>query len=70
MAVEDGTDFRQSKVENLRVTAHGDEDVRGLDVAMDDPRGVGGIQCIGDFDGQRKKGFDFQRTTQDVGASE
>src|SRR5271166_2012589 len=33
---------------------------------MDDPCGVGGIQCIGDFDAQRKKGFDLQRTTQDV----
>ena len=27
--------FSQPKIENLRVSALGDEDVRGLDVAMD-----------------------------------
>ena len=53
----DGTDFRQSKVENLGVTARGNENVRGLDVAMDDSRGVGGIQRVGDFDARVEEAF-------------
>ena len=48
---EDGPHFRQSKVEDLCVTAPGDEDVRGFDVAMDYPCGVGRVQGVSDFDG-------------------
>ena len=39
------------------MTARGDEDVGGFDVAMDDPRAVRCIQCVGDFDGQAKEVF-------------
>ncbi len=39
----------------------GDEDIRRLDVAMHDARRVRGIQGIGDFNGQRQRGFQFQR---------
>ena len=34
------------------MAALGDEDVCGLDVAMDDAFAVGGIQRVGDFDGE------------------
>jgi hypothetical protein len=36
-------DLRQSKVENFCTIALGYEDVRRLDVAVDDPLGVGGV---------------------------
>jgi hypothetical protein len=39
-------DLRQSKVENFCTIALGYEDVRRLDVAVDDPLGVGGVKCI------------------------
>ena len=48
-----GGQFRQPKVENLRVPTLGDEDVRGFDVAVNDALGVGRIQCIRNLDGKR-----------------
>ena len=42
--------FRQPEVQNLRVPALGDEDIGGLDVAMDDALGVGRVQRVGDLD--------------------
>ena len=51
--------FRQAKIENLGVAALGDEYIRGLDVAVDDAFGVGGIERVGDFDGQREQPFPF-----------
>ena len=44
-------DLGQSEIKDLRVTAPGNENVRGLDVAMDDPGGVGDIQGVGDLNG-------------------
>jgi hypothetical protein len=38
--------LRQTEIENLGVPAFGDEDVRGLDVAMNDPLAMRGIHCI------------------------
>jgi hypothetical protein len=35
------------------VPPFGDEDVRGLDVAVDDACGVSGIQRVGDLDSER-----------------
>ena len=46
------SDLRQPEVENLGVPALGDKDVRGLDVAVDDAFGVGGVERVGNFDGQ------------------
>ena len=36
------------------MTTLGDENIRGLDVAMDDAFCVGGVKCIGDLDGERQ----------------
>ncbi len=44
--------LRQTEIQNLGVTALGDENVRGLDVAMDYALAVRCIQCVGDLDGQ------------------
>ena len=35
--------------------AFGDEDVGGLDVAMDNALGVGGVESVGNFDGEGEK---------------
>jgi hypothetical protein len=46
-------DLGQPEVQNLGVPALGDKNIGRLDVAVNDPLGVGSIQCIGDFDGER-----------------
>ena len=43
------------------MTALGDKDVGGLDVAVDDPIGMRGIQCVGNLDRQVHKGFGVHR---------
>jgi hypothetical protein len=45
-------DFGQPEVENLGVPALGDENICWLDIAMNDASRVGGVECIGDFDGE------------------
>ncbi len=47
-------DFRQTEIENLGVSALGDKDVGGFDVAMNDALGVRGIESVGDLDRQRQ----------------
>ena len=42
----------QAKIQNLRLSAIRDEDVRWLDVAMNDPGGMSGIQGIGELRAQ------------------
>ena len=37
------------------MAALGDKDIGGLDVAVDDSFGMGGIECVGDVDGDRDK---------------
>ena len=44
--------LRQSEVENLGVPAPRDENVRRLDVAMNNALAVRGIQRVGNFDGR------------------
>src|ERR1700691_280636 len=43
-----------------------DEDIRRLDVAVDDAFQVSSIQCIGDLDGKREQSVNFQRTPRDA----
>ena len=45
----------QSEVEDLGVTARGDENVGRLDVAMHNASGMRGVQRVGDLDGKRKQ---------------
>jgi hypothetical protein len=47
-----GRNLRQTKIKNLGVPALGDKNVRRLDVAMDDSLLVGGIESVGNLDGE------------------
>ena len=44
------------------MAAPGDENIGGLDVAMDDALPVGGVEGVGDFDGERNEPVDFEGT--------
>jgi len=57
--------FGQPKVENLSVPALRNEGVRGLDVAMDDARGVRGVQCVRHLHRHRQQRLQFHRPTRD-----
>ena len=59
-------DFCQAEVENFGVSALGDEDVGGLDIAMDDAFAMGGIEGVGDLDRQAEQHIHFQRTAGDA----
>ena len=48
------------------MTTLGDENVRRLDVAVDDAFGMRSIECIGNLDGERENQFRFQRATADA----
>ena len=56
----------QAEIENLRMSALSDEDVRRLDVAMDYAGGVSRIQCVGDFDSKREQSLSFHRTARNA----
>ena len=47
------------------MAALGDEDVSGLDIAVNDAFGVRGVQGVGDFDGEANGLFDFHGTPGD-----
>ena len=47
----------QSKIENFRLAAGGDEDIRGLDIAMNDAARMGGIERIGDLRAEIEQGI-------------
>src|ERR1700674_4701029 len=53
-----GSDLRQSEVQNLGVSPFRDEDIRGLDVPVDDASGMSGIQRVGDLNPERQHGLD------------
>src|SRR5262249_61165689 len=45
----------EAEVENLRSAVARDHDVRGFDVAMDDPGGVGAREGVGDLGGASER---------------
>ena len=53
--------LRQPEVEHLHVPAIGQEDVAGLDVAVDDPVGVRRVQRVGDLDADVDELMDLER---------
>ena len=59
-------DLGESEIQNLGVAAGGDENVRGLDVPMDDSFGMGGVKGVGDFYGQRKNFFVIYGAARDA----
>jgi hypothetical protein len=61
-----GAFFANPKSRIFRTAALRDEDVCGFDVAMDDSRGTGRIQSVGEFDAQRKKCLDLQGASGDT----
>src|SRR5215467_3637079 len=58
-------DLCQSEVQNLRLTPTRDEDIRGLDVAVDDSFGVCCVQGIRDLNPKIKHGLDLKRLASD-----
>src|ERR1700719_2502156 len=59
------SDLAQAEIEDLRVPPLGNEDVCGLDVAMNDAFRVGGIQSIGNLNSEQEDDFRFQRSARD-----
>ena len=62
-------DFGETEVENFGVAAVGDENVGGLDVAVDDSLAVGGFEGVGDFDRHGEQAIEFHRPCRESGAS-
>src|SRR5437867_1468969 len=58
-------DFRQPEIENLRLTSIRNEDVRWLDVSMDDALRMCCIERVGNLDAEIEHRFDFQRLAID-----
>ena len=52
-----GVYLGQAEVENFCVAALRDENVGGLDVAMNDALAVGGVESVGDVDGESEENF-------------
>jgi hypothetical protein len=51
--------LRQAEIQNLRLLALLNENVRRLDVAVDDALGMGGVQPVGYLDGQIQQRIDL-----------
>ena len=56
----------EAEVENFGVAALGDENIGGLDVAMNDVFLMGGVERVGDFDAERDEHFEGERALGDV----
>jgi hypothetical protein len=54
-----------AEIQNFGVAAVGDENVGGLDVAVDDALGVGGVERVGNFDAEIEKKLQIQGTSAD-----
>ena len=62
--------FGQPEIQNLGVPAFGDKNIGGLDVAVDDPLGVGGVECVRDTRFRATTGFQFPADDLQSGVSE
>ena len=60
-----GRDFGEAEIEDLGIAALGDENVCGLDVAVDDALRMGGIESVGDFDGIGEELIEFEGAAGD-----
>src|SRR6266566_9074354 len=56
-----GRELGQPEVQNLRLPAAGHENVRRLDVSVDDPLSVGRVQCVGDLNAEIEQPLGLQR---------
>ena len=59
------SDLGQPEIENLRVSARGDEEICRLDVAVDDAGRVRCFERVGDLDRQRQQPIDLERAPGD-----
>ena len=57
--------FGEAEIEDFGVAALGDEDVGGLDVAMDDAFAVGGVERVGDLNGEIEQIVEFHGAAGD-----
>jgi hypothetical protein len=62
---QDWRDLRQTEIENLGMSALGEEDIRRLDIPVDNACGMSGIECVGDLDPEGQSRFDLQRLATD-----
>ncbi len=59
-------DGRQAEVQNLGVAPARDEEIRRLEIAVHDPRGVRGFKGVGHLDGERQQLIDVERAPGDA----
>src|SRR5262249_13523309 len=57
------TQLRQAEIQDLGVTALGHEDVRRLDIAVNDAGGMRSIESIRNVNSKRQQGFEFEGTS-------
>ena len=56
----------RAEIENFGVAALGDENIGGLDVAVNDAFGVRGVERVGDFDGESEQVLDIHGPAGDA----
>jgi hypothetical protein len=56
-----GFELGEAEVENFGVAARSDKNIGGLDVAVKDALGVGGVEGVGDVDADVQKAIEFER---------
>src|ERR1700746_245573 len=59
-------DLRQPEIEDFRLPSICHEDIRWLDVPVDDSFGMGCVERVRDLDAQIEHLFDFERLTIDL----